>query len=149
MSDRPSPEFVLQRQGPPIIRPSHLISLIVVLAAVSLVALCALGSYFVVEPTEMAGVRRLGQVITAKALGPGPHFKLPLIDQVDRLQVSPDTFKLDNLTVHTIDNQPIAVTVGLTYRIPSGAVLSKQSSGQTARLKRNSDWLKRIVNRRF
>jgi regulator of protease activity HflC (stomatin/prohibitin superfamily) len=34
-----------------------------------------------------------------------------------------DTFKLDNLTVNTIDNQPIAVTVGLTYRIPSQAVL--------------------------
>jgi hypothetical protein len=32
----------------------------------------------------MAGVRRLGQVITAKPLGPGPHFKLPLIDKVDR-----------------------------------------------------------------
>jgi len=123
MSDRPPPEFVLQRQGAPIIRPSHLFSLIVVLAAVGLVALFALDSYFVVQPTEMAGVRRLGQVITAKPLGPGPHFKLPLIDQVDRLQVSLDTFKLDNLTVNTIDNQPIAVTVGLTYRIPPQAVL--------------------------
>ena len=78
MSDRPPSEFVLQRQGPPIIRPSHLFSLIIVLAAVSLVALFALDSYFVVEPTEMAGVRRLGQVVTAKPLGPGPHFKLPL-----------------------------------------------------------------------
>src|SRR5260221_13757939 len=71
----------------------------------------------------MAGVRRLGQVITTKPLGPGPHFKLPFIDQVDRLQVSLDTFKLDKLTVNTIDNQPIAVTVGLTYRIPPQAVL--------------------------
>jgi regulator of protease activity HflC (stomatin/prohibitin superfamily) len=123
MNDRPPAEFVLQRQGPPIIRPSHLFGLIVVLAAVCLVALFALDSYFVVEPTEMAGVRRLGQVITAKPLGPGPHFKLPLVDQVDRLQVSLDTFKLDNLTVNTIDNQPIAVTVGLTYRIPPQAVL--------------------------
>jgi regulator of protease activity HflC (stomatin/prohibitin superfamily) len=48
---------------------------------------------------------------------------LPLIDKVDRLQVSLDTFKLDKLTVNTIDNQPIAVTVGLTYRIPPQAVL--------------------------
>src|SRR6202045_1015233 len=123
MSDRPPSEFVLQRQGPPIIRPSHLFSLIIVLAAVLLVALFAIDSYFVVEPTEMAGVRRLGQVITTKPLGPGPHFKLPFIDQVDRLQVSLDTFKLDKLTVNTIDNQPIAVTVGLTYRIPPPAVL--------------------------
>src|SRR5271169_6849609 len=123
MSDQPTQEFVLQRQGPPIIRPSFLFSLIVGIVAVILVALFALDSYFVVEPTEMAGVRRLGQVVTTKPLGPGPHFKLPLIDQVDRLQVSLDTFKLDRLTVNTIDNQPIAVTVGLTYRIPPQAVL--------------------------
>src|SRR5580700_11188078 len=123
MSDQPTQEFVLHRQGPPIIHPTFLFRLIVGLVAVLLVALCALDSYFVVEPTEMAGVRRLGQVITAKPLGPGPHFKLPLIDQVDRLQVSLDTFKIDNLTVNTVDNQPIAVTVGLTYRIPSQAVL--------------------------
>ncbi len=123
MSDRSSPEIILQRQGPPIIRPSWLFSVIVGIVAVILVALFAVDSYFVVEPTEMAGVRRLGQVITTKPLGPGPHFKLPFIDQVDRLQVSLDTFKLDKLTVNTIDNQPIAVTVGLTYRIPPAAVL--------------------------
>jgi regulator of protease activity HflC (stomatin/prohibitin superfamily) len=123
MSDLQSPEFVLQRQGPPIIRPSFLFSLFVGVVAVILVALFALDSYFVVEPTEMSGVRRLGQVVTAKPLGPGPHFKLPLIDKVDRLQVSLDTFKLDKLTVNTIDNQPISVTVGLTYRIPPQAVL--------------------------
>jgi regulator of protease activity HflC (stomatin/prohibitin superfamily) len=123
MSDRPSPEIILQRQGPPIIRPSFLFSLIVGIGAVILVALIAVDSYFVVEPTEMAGLRRLGQVVTTKPLGPGLHFKLPLIDKVDRLQVSLDTFKLDKLTVNTIDNQPIAVTVGLTYRIPPQAVL--------------------------
>ena len=125
MSDRPPeiPEIILQRQGPPIIRPSFLFSLIVGIVAVILVALIAVDSYFVVEPTEMAGLRRLGQVVTTKPLGPGLHFKLPLIDKVDRLQVSLDTFKLDKLTVNTIDNQPIAVTVGLTYRIPPQAVL--------------------------
>ena len=123
MSDQPTQEFVLQRQGPPIIRPSFLFSLIVGIVVVILIALFALDSYFVVEPTEMAGVRRLGQIVTAMPLGPGPHFKIPLIDVVDRLQVSLDTFKLDSLTVNTIDNQPISVTVGLTYRIPPQAVL--------------------------
>src|SRR6201993_2664788 len=123
MSDRSSPEIILQRQGPPIIRPSWLFSLIAGIVAVILVALFAVDSYFVVEPTEMAGVRRLGQVVTTKPLGPGLHYKLPFIDKVDRLQVSLDTFKLDRLTVNTIDNQPIAVTVGLTYRIPPQAVL--------------------------
>src|SRR5260221_2090933 len=71
----------------------------------------------------MAGVRRLGQVITTKPLGPGPHFKLPSIDQADRLQVSLHIFKLDKFTVTAIDTQPIGVTVGLTYRIRPQAVL--------------------------
>src|ERR1700736_5737069 len=123
MSDRTSPEFILQRQGPPRIRPSLLFSLIMAAIGLILIGLFAFDSYFVVEPTEMAGVLRLGEVTTVKPLGPGLHFKLPLIDQVDRLQVSLDTFKLDKLVVNTVDNQPIAVTVGLTYRIPPVAVL--------------------------
>ena len=55
MNDRLPSEFVLQRQGPLIIRPSFLFSLIVGVGAVLLVALFALDSYFVVEPTEIAG----------------------------------------------------------------------------------------------
>src|ERR1700739_5152207 len=118
MSDRPSPEIpeiILQRQGPPVISPSFLFSLIIGVVAVTLVARFPLDSYFVVEPTEMAGVRRLGQVVVTKPLGPGPHFKLPLIDKVDRLQVSLDTFKLDKLTVNKIENHPMPVTFGLTH----------------------------------
>src|ERR1700730_2611997 len=123
MSDTTSPEFILQRQRPPRLPPSHLLRLIIAGIVLILIGLFAFDSYFVVEPTEMAGVRRLGEVTTVKPLGPGLHFKLPLIDQVDRLQVSLDTFKLDKLVVNTVDNQPIAVTVGLTYRIPPAAVL--------------------------
>jgi regulator of protease activity HflC (stomatin/prohibitin superfamily) len=123
MSDRPPQEFILQRQWPPPIHPTFLFALIAGIVAVIVIALFAVDSYFVVEPTEMAGVRRLGQVITKQPLGPGLHFKVPFIDTVDRLQVSLDTFKLDRLTVNTIDNQPITVTVGLTYRIPPQAVL--------------------------
>jgi regulator of protease activity HflC (stomatin/prohibitin superfamily) len=56
-------------------------------------------------------------------LGPGLHFKLPLLDRIDKLQVSLETYRIDHLTVNTIDNQPIAIAVGLTYRIPPDAVL--------------------------
>ncbi|MBV8274845.1 MAG: hypothetical protein JO170_06240 [Verrucomicrobia bacterium] len=123
MSDIPLREYTLKRLGSPVIRPSLFLGLIAGIFAVLLIVVFAIDSYFVVEPTEMAGVRRLGQVVTTKPLGPGLHFKLPFIDHVDRLQVSLDTFKLERLTVNTIDNQPIAVTVGLTYRIPPEAVL--------------------------
>jgi regulator of protease activity HflC (stomatin/prohibitin superfamily) len=79
-------------------------------------------SYFIVQPTEMAGVRRLGTVRTKEPLPPGFYFKAPFIDKVDTLQVSIDTFRIDNLRVYTIDNQSVQISVGVTYRIPHDAV---------------------------
>ncbi|MBS1225523.1 MAG: hypothetical protein H6R24_2201 [Proteobacteria bacterium] len=94
--------------------------------AVALVVLAALLllwlSLFVVEPTEMAGVRRFGTVTTAEPLGPGIYLKLPLVDRVDRLQVSLDILRVADLTMYTVDNQWVKISVGMTYRIPAAAV---------------------------
>ena len=79
-------------------------------------------SLFVVEPTEMAGVRRFGQVTTHEPYGPGLHLKLPLIDQVDHLPVSLDILQVQNMTMYTVDNQWVKISVGMTYRTPSTAV---------------------------
>ncbi len=79
-------------------------------------------SYFVVQPTEMAGVRRLGTVQTKQPLPPGFYFKLPFIDHADTLQVSIDTLRINNLRVYTIDNQSVEISLGVTYRIPREAV---------------------------
>ena len=92
------------------------------LAIVVALAILAWGSVFVVQPTEMAGVRRLGTVRTAEPLGPGLYMKFPLIETVDRLQVSLDSFRIDNLKVYTIDNQSVTIGIGITYRIPREAV---------------------------
>src|SRR5258708_9036116 len=100
MSDRSSPEIILQRQGPPIIRPSWLFSVIVGIVAVIRVALFAVDSYFGAEPPEMAGGRRPGQVITTKPLAPDPHFKFPFIDRVELLPMSLDTIKPDTPTLN-------------------------------------------------
>ncbi len=94
-----------------------------VLVAVGALIAAAFGSFYTVQPTEMAGVRRLGTVVTAEPVGPGLHFKVPFIDTVDTIQTSLDTFTLNNLTVYTIDNQAVSVGVGLSYRIPTSAVL--------------------------
>jgi regulator of protease activity HflC (stomatin/prohibitin superfamily) len=79
-------------------------------------------SFFIVQPTEMAGVRRLGTVQSKEPLAPGFYFKAPFIDSVDKLQVSIDTLRIDNLRVYTIDNQSVQISVGVTYRIPRDAV---------------------------
>ena len=98
---------------------SYILSM--VLAVVVLAALG--GSFYTVQPTEMAGVRRLGTVVTTEPVGPGLHLKVPFVDTVDTIQTSLDTFQLNNLTVYTIDNQAVTVGVGLSYRVPESAVL--------------------------
>ena len=96
--------------------------LIGVFACVAIAATVAESAY-TVQPTEMAGVRRLGTVVSSQPVGPGLHFKLPWIDVVDTIQTSLNTFKLDNLTVYTLDNQAVTVGLGISYRIPPAAVL--------------------------
>src|SRR5271166_4418020 len=91
--------------------------------AILVVGAFAASAFVFVNPTEMAGKRRLGRVVVDQPLGPGLHLKLPLIEEIDKLQTSLETYKLDRLTVNTVDNQPITVAVGLTYRIPASAVL--------------------------
>ncbi|HKM62623.1 MAG TPA: SPFH domain-containing protein [Acidisphaera sp.] len=92
-------------------------------ALIGLAAVVLVGSsYYVIEPTDLAGVRRFGTVISAVPVEPGLHFKLPLIDAVDRLQVSLSQYSLRNLTVYTVDNQWVRVGISLSYRIPRDAV---------------------------
>ena len=83
----------------------------------------AAGGFYTVQPTEMAGVRRLGTVVSKEPVGPGLHLKIPFVDTVDTIQTSLDTFQLKDLTVYTIDNQAVTVGVGLSYRVPAEAVL--------------------------
>jgi regulator of protease activity HflC (stomatin/prohibitin superfamily) len=80
-------------------------------------------SFYVVGPNEMAGVRRLGTVITDQPVPSGPHLKIPLLDRVDKLSVSINHFQLEDFEVHTVDNQPVTVSLGITYRIPPDAVM--------------------------
>ncbi len=77
---------------------------------------------YTVNPTERAGVRRLGSIATDKPVLPGLHFKLPLIDKVDRIQVSLSTLHVQPFAVNTIDNQNIALDLNFNYTIPDSSV---------------------------
>ncbi len=99
------------------------VRLVALLALAAAAVTMLLGSFYTVQPTEMAGVRRLGTVVSNQPIGPGLHFKLPYVDTVDTIQTSLDTFQLNNLTVYTVDNQAVSVGIGLSYRIPADAVL--------------------------
>ena len=93
-----------------------------ILAGTAAAVLMAINScYYVVQPTEMAGVRRFGVVTSAAPIGPGLHFKAP-IDAVDHLQVSLTQFAAGDLSVYTIDNQAVRIGIGVSYRVPADAV---------------------------
>jgi regulator of protease activity HflC (stomatin/prohibitin superfamily) len=121
MTDHQLSPFTARIRPPANVKISQ--KLLVVLFGLAILVALAASSFVIVEPTEMAGKRRLGQVVVNQPLRPGLHFKLPLIESIDTLQTSLETYKLDKLTVNTVDNQPITLAVGLTYRIPPSAVL--------------------------
>lgn len=82
----------------------------------------AWGSWFVVDPSERAGLRTLGTVTTKEPLGPGLHFKMPYISTVDEVQVSLTTLHVEPFLINTVDNQRIKMEINVTYDIPDDAV---------------------------
>ena len=78
--------------------------------------------WFVVEPSEMAGVRRLGKIITPVPLQQGYYFKAPFVDAIDILQVSLSAFQVEDLPIFTMDNQWINVSVGISFTVPEASV---------------------------
>lgn len=77
--------------------------------------------YFIIQPNEMSGVRRLGTVRTSEPLQPGIHLKFPFIETVDKISVSINSMRVDGLKVYTNDNQKVTIGIGITYRIPQTA----------------------------
>ena len=77
---------------------------------------------FTVNPAERAMVRLLGKVQSDKPLGPGLHFRIPVISHVDRAQVSLTNLHIPVFSVNTIDNQKIDLDINVSYVVPESAV---------------------------
>jgi regulator of protease activity HflC (stomatin/prohibitin superfamily) len=96
-----------------------------VAAAAFLVVLgVAGGSYYTVPQTELAYVTQFGRVVnrTGGPIGPGLHFKLPLIQSVDTLRITRDTDPLGEVTALTKDTQAVTLNVSVTTSVPPSAV---------------------------
>lgn len=79
-------------------------------------------SIYVVDPSEMANIRRLGNVVYNEPVGAGPHFKFPFIDTVDIMQVSLTTLHIPAFDVNTVDNQKITLDMNFNFTIPRNKV---------------------------
>ena len=77
---------------------------------------------FVVEPSDMANVRRMGNMVHQQPLGEGPHFMIPMIDKVDTIQVDLRTLHIPAFKVNTVDNQQITLEMNFNYTVPAESV---------------------------
>ena len=94
-----------------------------VLIIIGIVILIAISnSFYKVDQTELANVRRLGVVLYDKPIHPGLHMKIPLIDTVDTVQVTLTTLHVPPFDVTTIDNQKITLDLNFNYTIPADKV---------------------------
>ena len=82
----------------------------------------AFGSWYTIDQTEMGNLRRFGTRVYAQPMGPGLHFKIPFIDEVDRIRVTLNTIVIPPFNVSTVDNQIVTVSVDYNYTIPSDRV---------------------------
>jgi regulator of protease activity HflC (stomatin/prohibitin superfamily) len=80
--------------------------------------------FYTVPQTDRCYVTRFRQVVDTNAgvVGPGLHFKVPVIDQADCLSVSRFTDNLGVVTVTTKDTFTVEMSVGLTAEIPERSV---------------------------
>jgi membrane protease subunit HflC len=90
--------------------------------ALIVTAVVVLGSWFTIDQTDMGNIRRFGSKVYDQPLGPGLHFKFPLIDKVDTIQVTLNTIHIDPFQVSTIDNQVVTITINYNYTIPVSQV---------------------------
>jgi len=82
----------------------------------------AANSFYTVDPSEVANIRRLGNVVYDTPVGSGTHFKLPFIDTVDKAQLSLRTLQIPTFYVNTVDNQRIGLDINFTYTLPLSQV---------------------------
>lgn len=77
---------------------------------------------YIVDPSELANIRRMGNVVYKEPVGAGPHFKIPFIDTVDIVQVSLTTLHIPSFDVNTVDNQKITLEINFNFTIPKKSV---------------------------
>lgn len=85
------------------------------------VLITCLGSFYIVQPNEVAMVRRLGTVEPG-IIKPGLHWKLPFFDTVDDIPISIQRYNFPKTTFFSADNQTVELALSVTYRIPTISV---------------------------
>jgi regulator of protease activity HflC (stomatin/prohibitin superfamily) len=72
-------------------------------------------TYYTIDQGERGVILRTGAI--AGTAGPGLHFKLPLIDRVEKISVQQQTQRYPSMQAYSRDQQPASLAVSVTFRI--------------------------------
>ena len=106
-----------------------------ILAAVVIALLLAWNAFYIVKETERAILLRFGQVVEAD-VAPGPHFKLPVADEVKKFNGKVLTVDAPVARYFTLEQKPVMVDSFAKWRIDSVSLYYTSTSGDE-RLARN------------
>lgn len=80
------------------------------------------GSFYTINEKERGVELRNGKVIGVSE--PGLEFKLPFIDDVEKISVQTYTMKYDRLQAYSKDQQTATVNVSVTFHVPATEVIN-------------------------
>ena len=106
-----------------------------ILAAVVIALLLAWNAFYIVKETERAILLRFGEVVEAD-VAPGPHFKLPVADEVKKFNGKVLTVDAPVARYFTLEQKPVMVDSFAKWRIGSVSRYYTSTSGDE-RLARN------------
>lgn len=90
------------------------------------VAWMALGSWYTIDGKERGVVLRNGRVV--EAAEPGLHFKLPLVDRIEKISTQHNTLEFPRIEAYSQDQQPASLRVSVSYHIPPDQVVNVYTS---------------------
>ena len=106
-----------------------------ILAAVVIALLLAWNAFYIVKETERAILLRFGEVVRAN-VAPGPHFKLPIADEVKKFNGKVLTVDAPVERYFTLEQKPVMVDSFAKWRIGNVSRYYTSTSGDE-RLARN------------
>lgn len=106
----------------PLNDPKTITKLVAGSLAAAFVVAAGFSSFYTVEKSEMANVRRFGDPVYDQPVGSGPHMKIPFVDKVDKIQVSLTTLHIPPFKVNTVDNQQITLDLNFNFTVPQNQV---------------------------
>lgn len=85
-------------------------------------AAAGFGSFYSVDQSEKANLRRFGHPVYTQPVSSGLHMKIPFVDNVDKVQTTLTTLHIPEFKVNTVDNQQITLNLNFNYTVPVGDV---------------------------